>query len=323
MKIVNKVILSAIALGCSSVVNAGMITEWSYVNEAGFTIADPGAVSKSGFVDAGDSILTEDTWKKLSWGDALTADGKSSLEIETPVTGTIVTAGVGQTLEESDFADGTDITHNNFRIGGLSVNHLTGATLLDGLKLTASAWDVLGDLSGVEGVAPELEISFDFLETPNRPAGQCVDGSTPGTDSDNLFPDEKFGCDDYFILNPLAGIDLIVDDNGDADPTNDYIQFTTVFNLLDLGFPEAVAAALGLVTKYEVVTRLTGLTVTTEFCGDQNAPCVGFATEELEKNVLQASFAIRAVPAPAGIAILGLGLLGLALNSRKRRSVKV
>lgn len=318
MKVVNKLVLSALALGFASVSNAGMITEWSYVNEAGFTMAETAGVNKSGFVDADDSILTQDTWTKLSWGQALTADGQSSLEIDSPISGTITTVELNGSLEDSDFEDGTDITHNNYRIGGSRDNYLTGATILDGLKLNASAWDVAFDLSGVEGIAPELEISFDFLETPNRPNGQCVDGSTPGTDIDNTDPNEKFGCDDYFIIKPIPGLDLIIDDMGDADPTNDFIQFTTVFDLIDLGFPQALANALDLVTKYEVVTRLTGLTLTTDFCGEQAAPCVGFATEELEKNVLQASFAIRAVPAPAGIAFLSLGLLALGLNARRK-----
>jgi hypothetical protein len=320
MKILNKIALSVALLGATSIANAGMITQWNYINEAGFTAAEPNAVTKSGFVSAGSSILTQDTWKKLSWGQALSPAGKSSLTVDSPVTGSINTVNVGQSLIDSDFQQGTNLTHNNYNLGGPRSEALTGATLLDGLKLSAANWDVPFDLSGIEGLAPELTIKFDFLETPNRPAGKCVDGSTPGTDVNDVDPNEKFGCDDYFILDPLSGLNVTLNDRGDLDPTNDFVEFTTSFDLIDLGFPKAIAQSLQLVTKYEVVTRLTGLTVTTVFCGNQAAPCLGFATEELKQNVLFASFAVRAVPAPAGLAFLGLALLGLGINARRKKA---
>jgi hypothetical protein len=317
MKTSIKMTLAAVALGLTGVANAAKITSWDYTNEAGFldpVSAGAIAIDKTGFQSAGSTILGSDTWTGLDWGTPVVpADGNSSLEILTPVTGTIITDG--------DFEDGTDITHNNFRITNASEAALTNAKILDGLALNAASWNVAPDpglpaLLG--GLAPELLISFEFLETPNNGGADstCEDGSAPGTDP--LLP--NFGCDDFFIIEPIAGVDIIVDDGGDLDPSNDFLQFTTTFDLIDLGFPAAVAASLDLITKYEVVTRLTGLSINTLFCGTQAVPCLGFSTEELKVNTLQASFAIRAVPAPASLAFLGLGLFALGMNARRKRA---
>lgn len=317
MKTSIKTTLAAVALGMASVANASMITQWSYLNEAGFMDPSPGTVNTTGFQSAGSTILSEDTYTGLNWGTPVVpAEGNSSLEIDTPISGSITTVEVGDSLEDSDFEDGTDITHNNYRISGAS---LETATILDGLQLVATAWDAAAPIGLIGGLAPELEIGFEFLETSNQPQnGICVDGSVAGTDP-NL-PD--FGCDDFFIIYPIPGVTITVNDLGDADPTNDYVEFKNTFDLIDLGFPAALAASLDLITKYEVVTRLTGLSINTLFCGTQSIPCIGFRTEELATNVLQASFAIRAVPAPASLAFLGMGIVALALNARRKRVQK-
>lgn len=312
--------LIAAGLIAASSAHAAVITEWSYVNEAGFLDVDPVEVSKLDFQAA--NVLSQDTYKKLEWGVALDGiDERSSLSVDSPQSsddnGNIMTVGTNATLTDSDFAVGTGLTHNNYPVGGISDKWLKSATLLDGIQLSAAAWNLPGVPSGIMGSGPELQIAFDFYETKNAPqSGVCPDGSIPGTDINAA----DFGCDDYFILNSdFAGglSDLVV------DPVNDTLFFSVVFDLLD-GAPQAFvdfANDNDLITKYEITTKLTGFEVTTDFCGDDGVPpCLALKTEENAVNQLTAGFAIRAVPEPAAIAVLGLGLLGLASVRRRRNS---
>ncbi|GEM_PF-1841854 len=314
-------VLSTSVIGANA--NAAIVTSWNYLNEAGFIDAVPSEVIESDF--QAQNVLSQDTHRTLTWGDPeVPADGPSKLTVEEGQGGVIDTVDANTPLMDSDFKSGTTVTHNNYRVGGADL--LESAILLDGLRLSIASWDlalpVPPDSSSIE-----IAIGFEFLETPNRPngdgtlGGTCVDGSAAGTDIDNVDPNEGFGCDDYFILQPIPGVTFTFNDGGDLDPSNDYVEFIVGVDLNPL-LPAGFAAANNLQTQYEVVTRLTGLTVTTDYCGSQAVPCVGFATEELKDNDLFAEFAVRAVPEPETLAIFGLGLLGLGYSARRRYSAK-
>jgi len=296
----------------SGVANAAMITTWDYKNDAGFIFAEPDVVIESGLQPA--DVLSVDTHTKLTWGDSIDGLPKSSLVVDSPVSGSLSTVAYGDSIQDSDYVDGTTMTHNNYRIGGPSSNYLSSAVLLDGLRLTATGWDALPPFAGGPSNEIEIGLGFDFIETPNRPeSGICVDGKVAGTDFDDVDPNEGAGCDDYFILKPTPGVTFSI------DALNEIVEFKVVFDLLDYGLSPVEAQALDLNTVYEVTTRLTGLAPVTDFCGNQTVPCVGFATKELEENNLFAEFAIRAIPEPASIAIFGLGLFGLSMAARRKR----
>lgn len=311
-------VLSSAMIGTSA--QAAIVTSWNYLNEAGFIDASPSAVVESDF--QAQNVLSQDTNRTLTWGTAeVPADGPSMLTVEEGQGGVIDTVVANTPLMDSDFESGTTVTHNNYRVGGSDL--LESAILLDGLRLSIDDWE-LADSVPPETSAIEIGIGFEFLETPNRPngdgtlGGTCIDGSAAGIDINDTDPNEGFGCDDYFILEPIPGVDFTFNDGGDLDPSNDYVEFVIGFDLNSILAP-GFAAANNLQTQYEVVTRLTGLTVTTDYCGSQGVPCVGFATQELRDNELFADFAVRAVPEPETVALFGIGLLGLGLTARRRR----
>ncbi len=315
----------------TSAANAGLVTEWTYNNQAGFkdytgqstTTYANDEVEASGNSATGDnSALTVNTGNiidsngdfvvdgadnalhtSLTWGTpaGVSSDPQSSLDISSPVVGSITTNG-------ASWANGTDITHENWVIVGDS---LETATVFDALSLTPTAWEAYGDdvnalTSNAPYFAPQLQFGINFFETVNgSPTGTCPDGN-PHLTGDNIN-----GCGDIFEITGLEALPF----QPVVGP--DFIEFTVPFVLVDsLNQPIPGWGD----TVYLVTTRLSGLTVLSDGyeCSNNQPACFGFVTIEEQQNNLLAQFKVRAVPEPSTLAIFGLGLIGFGLFGRKK-----
>ncbi len=314
--------------------NAGVVTSWTYSNQAGFaswtgesTPTYTGdEVTASGNSATGDnSPLTSNAGNildtngdfivdgtdnalhtSLTWGVPANSknDPRSSLDISSPINDTITT-------NDWNWADGTNITHENWIIVGDS---LLTANVLDGLSLTPATWDNEGDdetalLANAPYFAPQLQFGINFFETPNKAddLGGCPDGNPHG------IGDNVNGCGDIFEITGLEALPF--------DPVvgPDFLEFTVPFVLVD-ALMQPIAGWGD--TIYYVTTRLSGLTTLSDGyeCSNNQPACFGFVTVEEQQNVLAAQFKVSTVPEPSTIAIFGLGLLGAGFANRKRRN---
>ena len=91
MKKLSKLIGASAVLvaGVAHAAPSGLVTEWAYVNEAGFVSYTGGGVTTS--TSTNTNLSTSPTYDELSWGTEIFFDGstngQSSLEIDTPISG--------------------------------------------------------------------------------------------------------------------------------------------------------------------------------------------------------------------------------------------
>jgi hypothetical protein len=304
----NKLKLTCLAasLGFASIsANAALITDWNYLNDAGFDkwTSDANVIDTTG-IDASGATRDEfdpvglfggELPKTLEWGTPYGAENpdlkKSALAIEEAKEGTVTTSvvdGVGSLV----FAEGTGLVHENWGVTGET---LVAATLFDGLFLGPTA-----PVAFPLAPAPVLQFGVIFEETYNTPTNDiCKYEPTQLVGAAGI---NQEGCSDLFTL--VLGPDVTYTEVGD----DIYLQNSFVLPIP--GYDDYV---------YTLTTRLQGLDVLGGIDCGPNATCIGFLTEEDKTNELKAGFAISAaqVSEPGTLAIFGLGLLGLAAVRRR------
>ncbi len=329
-----KLLTGLLAITLASTASANLITDWDYVNQAGFdsvtgttnttfTGDDVSATGNSSGGDANDltdnagNILnTDGNWlngvagddalhTSLTWGTPgngfSSGDPQSSMSIDSPVMGAMET-------NDWNWSQGTSITHENWVIVGDS---LTQASVLDGLILMPTDWVGKGDDAVYDALlmdsqpyfAPQLEFGINFFETPNG-GTNCPNGEA-NNQGDNIN-----GCGDIF---EITGLELLPFAPVVGD---DFIQFTVPFVLQNMFGPIPGWNDV----EYFLTTRLSGLTTLPAdySCSNNQDNCFGFVTVEQKTNLLNAQFRINTVPEPTGIALFALGLLVTAYASKKR-----
>ncbi|WP_163133294.1 THxN family PEP-CTERM protein [Agarivorans sp. Alg241-V36] len=313
----NKLKLTCLAASlsfASVTANSALITDWNYLNDAGFDewTSDAGSIDPTGIDESGatrsefdgfagdifnapDPLFGGTLPKTLEWGVPYGAENpdlkKSALVIEEAKEGTVTTSvvdGVG-TL---DFAEGTGLMHENWGVTG---DTLVAATLFDGLFLGPTA-----PIATPLAPAPVLQFGIIFEETYNTPSNDiCKYEPTQLVGAAGI---NQEGCSDLFTL--VLGPDVTFTEVGD----DIYLQNSFVLPIP--GYDDYV---------YTLTTRLQGLEVLGSVDCGTGFTCVGFLTEEDKTNELKAGFAISAaqVSEPGTLAIFGLGLLGLAAVRRR------
>ena len=280
-----KKLFSAIAVAAAMIsataVQAGpVVTQWGYSVSSNWNTASTvfGPGANAGQINSNDLISWGGTTGDHTIIGQNPAIARSAIAIEGGTLGTPSTGLVN--------TNGTALPPGGSPIGLGSLvahyNNTLNATFstLKKTRLT-STLTLNPNLPTPLGAFPPFSVGFgiDFIETSNV-SGSCFTGSITT-------------CDDIFILDlPSLSQSFLFDGN-----IYTVTQFTTSGSLGPLS--NAACAAAGVA-----------------------AGCIGIVTEEGKRNEAQFGFNITSrpqqIPEPGSIALLGLGLLGLAAVRRRK-----
>lgn len=205
----NILLVFASLLFLASTASAAMVTTWDFTNEAIFLEAKSAN---------GNNLAITNGGTKVSWG----ANSQSSLQLISPVTGTVTTNGAAE--------DAVSLVHNNFIIQGNTGDFLSYGKV--GVSLELFSGSTFGPYTAA--------LEFDFIETINN--GNAINNRDIFlllTDTSALsVPFASFGGYTYTFsfggtgFSPLDA-DAIAKLNslGIVDPSSQYVGWATLEQL--------------------------------------------------------------------------------------------
>ena len=276
---------------------APIVTEWDFTWETGFTSWGPAGVTGTGdntylttsndvlplFTGGTQSLPFTGAASRLAWGTAASELGQSGLSVGEASNGSFS----GSVTTDGVAQSTVQLIHTNRPVTG---TFLSSASLFSVLFLDPVQPDPPYNTDPGTGLAPvpALIFNLDFVETQNT--APCDVSASP------------IPCSDILIVDvATSGFDIT---------DNSLNQSFSYFG-----------------NDYNAKIFLEGLSVLeTGACiaGGRATGCIGLTTVENQENTFQAKLQITTqqfvIPEPGIFALFGIGLGGLGLMGRRRRT---